>query len=123
MNYQITIVRKEPNPNFEEELKVWQERDEFYNRHDIGLPSPQPEIIKNALVCELTEEQFAAEVRFLAAAKLFELGKLSSGKAAAMAGLGRVEFLHKLGAYGFYAINLHDEQIAAELNAAAELTP
>jgi hypothetical protein len=40
-----------------------------------------------------------------------------------MAGLGRVEFLHKLGAYGFYAINLHDEQIAAELNAAAELTP
>jgi hypothetical protein len=30
---------------------------------------------------------------------------------------------HKLGAYGFYAINLHDEQIAAELNAAAELTP
>lgn len=58
-------------------------------------------------------------MRFLAAAKLFELGKLSSGKA----GLGRVEFLHKLGAYGFYAINLHDEQIAAELNAAAELTP
>ncbi len=26
----------------------------------------------------MTEEQFAAEVRFLAAAKLFELGKLSS---------------------------------------------
>jgi len=64
------------------------------------------------------EEKFAAEVRFLAAAKLFELGKLSSGKAAAMAGLGRVEFLHKPGAYGFYVINLHDEQIEAELNAA-----
>jgi hypothetical protein len=28
---------------------------------------------------KMTEEQFAAEVRFLAAAKLFELGKLSSG--------------------------------------------
>ena len=61
-------------------------------------------------------------MRFLAAAKLFELGKLSSGKAAAMAGLGRVEFLNKLGAYGFYAINLHDGQIVAEVNA-AELTP
>jgi Uncharacterised protein family (UPF0175) len=35
----------------------------------------------------MTGEQFAAEVRFLAAAKFFELGKLSSGKAAAMAGL------------------------------------
>jgi predicted HTH domain antitoxin len=72
---------------------------------------------------KMTEEQFTAEVRFLAAAKLFELGKLSSGKAAAMAGLGRVAFLHKLGEYGFCAINLHDEQIEAELNAAAELAP
>lgn len=69
---------------------------------------------------KMTEEQFAAEVRFLAAAKLFELGKLSSGKAAAMAGLGRVAFLHKRAEYGFYAINLHDEQIEAELRAAAE---
>jgi Uncharacterised protein family (UPF0175) len=71
----------------------------------------------------MTEEQFAAEVRFLAAAKLFELGKLSSGKAAAMAGLGRVGFLHKLGEYGFYAINLYDEQIDAELRAMAEVAP
>jgi hypothetical protein len=29
--------------------------------------------------------------------------------------------LQKLGEYGLYAINLHDEQIEAELNAAAEL--
>ena len=71
----------------------------------------------------MSEEQFAAEVRFLAAAKLFELGKLSSGKAAAMARLGRVAFLHQLGAYGFHAINITDEQIDAELNAAAELAP
>jgi hypothetical protein len=71
----------------------------------------------------MTEEQFAAEVRFLAAAKLFELGKLSSGKAAAMAGLGGVAFLHKLGEYGLCAINLHDEQIEAELRSAADLAP
>ena len=83
----------------------------------VEYPEELPGLLK------MTEEQFATEVRFLAAAKLFELGKLSSGKAATMAGLGRVEFLHKLGAYGFYAINLHDEQIATELNAAAELTP
>ena len=72
---------------------------------------------------KMTQEQFAAEVRFLAAAKLFELGKLSSGKAAAMAGLGRVAFLHKLGEYGFCAINLDDEQIDAELKAASEMAP
>jgi hypothetical protein len=50
------------------------------------------------------------------------MGKLSSGKAAEMAGIGRVEFLHKLGPYGFPAINLDDEQIDAELRAAAELS-
>ena len=83
----------------------------------VEYPEELPGLLK------MTEEQFATAVRFLAAAKLFELGKLSSGKAAAMAGFGRVEFLHKLSAYGFYAINLQDEQIAAELNAAAELTP
>jgi hypothetical protein len=82
------------------------------------LPVEYPEELPGLL--KMTEEQFAAEVRFLAA-KLFELGKLSSGKAAAMAGLGRVAFLHKLGEHGFYAINLHDEQIDAELRAAAEL--
>jgi hypothetical protein len=81
----------------------------------VEYPGELPGLLK------MTEEQFAAEVRFLAAAKLFELGKLSSGKAAAMAALGRVAFLHKLGTYGFHAINIHDEQIEAELNAAAEL--
>jgi hypothetical protein len=83
----------------------------------VEYPEELPGLLK------MTEEQCAAEVRFLAAAKFFELGKLSSGKAAAMAGLGRVAFLHKLGEYGFYAINLHDEQIDAELKAAAELAP
>ena len=81
----------------------------------VEYPEDLPGLLK------LTEAQFATEVRFLAAAKLFEMGKLSSGKAAAMAGLGRVEFLYKLGAYGFHAINLDDEQIAAELTAAAEI--
>jgi hypothetical protein len=81
----------------------------------VEYPEDLPGLLK------LTEAQFAAEVRFLAAAKLFEMGRLSSGKAAAMAGLGRVEFLYKLGAYGFHAINLDDEQIATELTAAAEI--
>jgi hypothetical protein len=82
----------------------------------VEYPEELPGLLK------LSEREFAAEVRFLAAAKLFELWKLSSGKAAEMAGIGRVEFLHKLGAYGFHAINLDDEQIDAELKAAAELT-
>ena len=81
----------------------------------VEYPEELPGLLK------LTKAQFATEVRFLAVAKLFEMGKLSSGKAAVMAGLGRVEFLHKLGIYGFHAINVDEEQIATELTAAAEI--
>jgi predicted HTH domain antitoxin len=41
----------------------------------------------------------AREVRMLAAVKLYELGRLSSGRAAELAGVARVEFLLALGRY------------------------
>lgn len=46
-----------------------------------------------------TREEFEDEARYLLALKLYELGKISSGKAAKMAGLGRVEFLMRLKKY------------------------
>lgn len=60
-------------------------------------------------------------MRFLAAAKLYELGRLSGGKAAKLSGLGRIEFLARLAQIGVPAINLRDEEIEAEINAAREL--
>ena len=42
---------------------------------------------------------FAREMRILAAVKLYELGRLSSGRAAELAGMPRVEFLLILGRY------------------------
>ena len=42
---------------------------------------------------------FAKEIKVLAAVKLFELGKLSSGRAAELAGMTRIEFLANLGKY------------------------
>lgn len=46
-----------------------------------------------------TPEHFALEIKRLAAVKLFELGRLSSGRAAQLAGLSRVEFLLTLQQY------------------------
>jgi predicted HTH domain antitoxin len=42
---------------------------------------------------------FARELRVLAAVKLFELGRLSSGRAAELAGMVRTEFLLEMGRY------------------------
>ena len=56
-----------------------------------------PELV---LLAEKTDEiGFARELRMLAAVKLYELGRLSSGRAAELAGVPRVEFLLELGRY------------------------
>ena len=52
------------------------------------------QIPEKVLLAEKTDEfTFARELRILAAVKLYELGRLSSGRAAELAGMQRVEFL------------------------------
>ena len=58
------------------------------------------ELPEKVLLAEKTdEESFAKELRILAAVKLYELGRLSSGRAAELAAMPRVEFLLALGRY------------------------
>jgi len=57
-------------------------------------------IPKKVLLAEKTDiHSFARELQVLAAIKLYELGRLSSGRAAELAGMPRVEFLLTLGRY------------------------
>lgn len=81
----------------------------------ITYPAEIPPMLK------LSEKEFARELRFLGAAKLFELGRLSSGKAARLAGMDRVAFLYELARIGVPAINLRDEEVEAEIQAARDL--
>jgi predicted HTH domain antitoxin len=81
----------------------------------ITYPEGFPQILK------MSDAEFAQELRFLAAAKMFELGRLSSGKAAQLAGMARVEFLRSLTHIGVPAINLRDEEIDAEIRAAEDV--
>ena len=57
----------------------------------------------------VNREQFSTEAKFLLAAKLYELGRLSSGEAAQLAGKSRVEFLFGLAQIGIPMSNLRAE--------------
>ncbi len=46
-----------------------------------------------------TQDDFSEELKIAAAVKLYEMGKLSSGKAARLAGMDKISFLKILGKY------------------------
>ena len=71
----------------------------------ISYPRTFPPMLK------MSNAEFVEELRFLAAAKLFELGRLSAGKAAQLAEMKRIEFLYRLGSIGVSVINLNEEEI------------
>lgn len=58
------------------------------------------EVPEDVLLAEkMDEAAFGRELCMLAALKLYELGRLSSGRAAELAGMSRVDFLMSLGRY------------------------
>lgn len=59
-------------------------------------------------------DQASAELRMLAAVKLYELKKLSSGAAARLAGISRVEFIGRLGDYGVAYFDMTDDEFRQE---------
>ncbi|MGB7413606.1 MAG: UPF0175 family protein [Thermosynechococcaceae cyanobacterium] len=58
-----------------------------------------------------SDASISQELSILAAVKLFELGKLSSGRAAQLAGMSRVEFLSILGRYRVSPFDLSSEEL------------
>ncbi len=66
------------------------------------------------MALKVNPEQMGAELRLAAAIKLYELGRLSSGAAAKLAGVPRVVFLTKLADYGVATFRLTEEQLERE---------
>jgi predicted HTH domain antitoxin len=92
----------------------------------LNTDSPQ-EVKMNTMTIELPVEglpspaelpnNFSDEARYLLALKLFEQGRISSGKAGRLAGMGRVEFLLAASRDGVPVVDMTDEEMAEEFAA------
>ena len=63
----------------------------------------------------MTKTELEEHIRLMDALKMFELGKVSSGKAAELAGMSRVEFLETCGKYRVSIFNYPPEELQGEL--------
>ena len=67
------------------------------------------------LALKATPEVLACRIRFAAAVKLYEVGQLSSGAAAQLAGVPRAYFLSHLADYGVNTFDLSEEELTHDL--------
>lgn len=69
---------------------------------------------ESLLALKMSPNELAEELRLVAAIKMYELGRLSSGAAARLAGVPRVVFLMKLADYGVDTFKLTEEELQRE---------
>ena len=63
----------------------------------------------------MTRRELDYHLRLMAALKMFELGQISSGKAAELAGMSRIDFFQTCSRYRVSIINWQPEDIENEL--------
>jgi predicted HTH domain antitoxin len=77
------------------------------------FPASVPEDFEMAV--HLSRPELDHHLRLMAALKMFELGQVSSGKAAEFVGMSRVDFLQTCGRYRVSLFNYPPEEVEAEI--------
>ncbi|MGC4128505.1 MAG: UPF0175 family protein [Bergeyella sp.] len=72
-----------------------------------------PEYLANSM--RLNEKEFGKEIKISALVKLYEIGKVSSGTAAKVLKISRVEFLELLGKYNVSLFNYPAEDLHRDI--------
>ncbi len=67
------------------------------------------------LAVNLTKAEMEQHLRLMAALKMYELGKISAGKASELAGLSRPQFFEACGMYRVSIFNYPPEEVESEL--------
>lgn len=75
----------------------------------VEVPPNLPDAVQS------TPVEFSREAKLAMAVKLFEMKRLSSGMAAALAGVDRVEFLLELHRFGACVIDLARDELEADV--------
>ena len=76
------------------------------------MPLITMELPDEVMIClKESPEELGRELRLAAAMKLYELGKLSSGRAAQLAGIARVAFLELTAQYRVPAFRLTEDEL------------
>ncbi len=77
------------------------------------FPVSIPENFEMAV--HLTRPELDHHLRLMAALKMFELGQISSGKAAELTGMTRIDFIQTCGRYHVSVFNYPPEEAEAEI--------
>lgn len=77
---------------------------------DITLSIPDETLV----ALKVNPEQLGGEIRLAAAVKLYEVGRISAGAAANLAGIPKALFLTKLADYGVDTFKLTEQELQQE---------
>ena len=69
----------------------------------------------------MDEENLERDIRLFAAIKLYEIGKLSIGKASELANVNKIKFIELLGDYNIPTVDYPPDELDEELNLMKEV--